>query len=282
MATKKTTKKTTKAKKPVKKTAKKKTTRAKKPKGMVQITSPIRSDISFYVAAELQDDKIIEQEILGEAIETYIYEFCPNKCDDFKKNGKCGHNTTKGMSAPGVREVVRQINRNSASGHKIRVAPEPPIINRDVDQNGQKGIEVMVYAEDLVAGSGSWGSKFEPYIKYGKKNVFALELALTKAQRNAERALIPEKLALAMITKLIKEKRGVMALPEAPDSVTIDIEPQKTTAGQLFDMTMERVEQIRYDKEKLQEALSKVDTLPLSPEQKKKIQSRIEICLAGK
>lgn len=240
------------------------------PRGLVKITSPVRPDVSFFVASDLADDKLIEQEISGEVVKTMIYEF--------ENDGK----TVRGLSKNGVDEVVRRINKNPASGSKIRISPEPPTITRDVTQDGQKGIEIMVYAEDLVSGGGAWGAKFEPYTKVGRKgtynNTFAFEKALSKAQRNAKRMLIPEQLAIAVIAKLAKVPGAVQVI-EAPKTITRETAPQPTNPAKLYEATIARISQIAKDKKKLNQALDAVDNMPFDKAQKEQVKNIILDCL---
>jgi hypothetical protein len=215
---------------------------------------------------------MIEAEILGRVLPHFIYKF----------TDKTG-NEIKGLSLNGVRETVRRLNRNQGSGHKIRISPERPIINRDVEQNNQKGIEVMVYAEDLQSGGGAWGSKFEPYVKVGKggrtyENKFALETGLSKAQRNAQRALIPEKIVTEMIDKLAKGKDAVKQI-EAPKKSEVVVETEATNGQKLYALTLKRIQAISNDKVKLNQALKNIGKLSLDKEKKDLIKSQIEQCL---
>lgn len=179
---------------------KKKKAKVVKPK-FLTIASPLNPNMSFMVASELADDEIIQNEIVGAVIPQYIYKFV--------NQGK----EVVGLSVLGVREVVRRLNRNPASGYKIRLNPQYRIIERDVEYDGEKGVEVSVYGEDLLLGEGAWGMKFEPYYKDKKDktgkyfNKFALEIALSKAERNAMRKLMPEPIAIAMISKMLKEDK---------------------------------------------------------------------------
>jgi len=191
----KTLKKTT--KKVPKKIAKKKTIRnTAKPKDII-VTSPVDPSSKLVVAAEMSDDAIIEQELMGEVLPYFIYQF--------QQQGK----TITGLTVKGVSEVVRRLNRDKKSGYNIRLNPNHCKIERDVEQDGQKGVAVTVYAENLLDGNSAWGTKFEPYKKTGRNgqysNEFAVEKALSKAERNAKRKLIPEPAAVKMIEKLISE-----------------------------------------------------------------------------
>lgn len=259
--------------KPKKKVIKKPAKRKPRKNKLVKITSPIRPDVQMFIASDLADEGMIEKEILGQALQHYIYEFTDSK-----------GNTVRGLSLHGVRETVRLINRNPRSGSKIRISPEPPIINRDIEMNGQKGIEILVYAEDLVNGGGSWGNCFEPYVKVGKRgtypSLFAERVALSKAQRNAQRALIPEKLATEMIAQLSADKSNVQQIEAPKEAVTVKaVEPQKPNQQALFAGSMQRVQQIKSDKNLLLKALAKVDALPLSDDNKERVKQEINGCL---
>lgn len=259
--TKKIKKKTPAKKKPAVKKAKK----PKLPSGMIQMTSPVDPDVSFYVAQEIADDKAIEQELLGAAVATMVYEF--------EQDGEM----INGLSLSGVREVVRLLNRNPKSGHKIRISPNPPTITRDLEQGGQRGIEVMIYAEDLVTGSGMWGSKFEPYKKSDPnaqgstyENKFAFEVALSKAQRNAMRSLLPETVINEMI-ELFKQQKGATETIVPAETETVEKKPIKTSTNLLYGSTIKRIEKIKKDKNSLQEALDNVDNSGLDDDQKKNV-----------
>lgn len=268
--------KATPKKKVAKKAAKPAKKREAKNKGLVLVKSPVRADVSFYVASDLADDKQIEAEILGVAAQEYVYEFETG----YGENKKTVH----GLSKNGVQEVTRLINRNPASGHKIRISPEPPIITRDVTYDGTKGIECMVYAEDLQSGGGNWGNAFEPYQKIGKqgkpyKNEFAERKALSKAQRNAMRGLIPEKVAIQMIAKLAKDKSNVarIELPAEAGARAIEAVPMNET--ERMHQLLGRVQQIAGNKKQLEQALKTVDTLDLVVENREVVRNAIQAAL---
>ena len=179
-----------------KKKAKKKVVRAKMPKTLM-VRSPLDPSVQFVVASEMADDNLIEKELMGEVLPFYIYQF--------NVDGK----PVSGLTVKGVNEVTRRLNRQKDSGYKIRISPLHIKIDRDVVYDGEKGVEVSVYAENMLDGSGAWGMKFEPYRKAKKNgetyaNTFASEKALSKAERNAKRKLIPETTATKMIEQLIK------------------------------------------------------------------------------
>jgi len=214
-----------------KKTTKKKVTKRKrkvaKPKGLVAMPSPAHPEIQLMVASEMADDSMIEAELLGEVLPHFVYQF--------SQEGK----DVTGMTVKGVSEVVRRINRNPKSGSKIRLNPEFIRVERNAEYDGQKGVEVMVYAEDLVTGGSAWGAKFEPYTKKGRRgeypNTFPLEKALSKAERNAKRKLIPETMATKMIQKLIKEDPGTIQKIEAPAPREMSVSQKFAQSKQMID-----------------------------------------------
>lgn len=184
------------AKKNQKKT--KKVKKQKKPVNkLMVIESPVAPGQKLTIASELADDRMIEDEMMGQALPYFIYQF--------QQEGK----TVSGLSVKGVNEVVRRLGRDPKSGSKIHIKAEHQRVERDVEYDGEKGVEVWVFAEDLVSGNSAWGTKFEPYWKTGRngkyKNTFALEKALSKAERNAKRKLIAETLVVKMIEKMLKE-----------------------------------------------------------------------------
>ena len=196
-----------------------------KPKGngLVLAHNPANISQEFFVASEMADDQAIEQELLGQAMEHYVYGFI--------QDGK----PVTGLSVAGVNEVARQLNRNPRSGCKIRIIPDSLKIERDVDYDGQKGVEARVVAENMVTGETGIGVKFEAYKKTGHKgqyaNTFAVEKAISKAERNAKRKLMPEKVAVEMIKKFAAQnKYAQIAAPSAPIQTQKQIyQPKKET-----------------------------------------------------
>lgn len=226
---KKTPKKTTKKAQPKKK-VKKAAPKPKKPTDIV-ITSPVNPSMQIIMASELADDSQIEQSLMSEVLPYYVYIFCDNRgqrCEpEIVKTGKCPHRKISGLSAAGTNETVRRLNKDKASGYNIRVHPQHLLVERDVEQNGELGVNVTVYAENLIDGNAAWGSKFEPYVKTKKnggtyKNDFAMEKALSKAERNAKGKLIPKTVVAKMIEKIVLgEPDRVAAIAPAQSSVQL-------------------------------------------------------------
>lgn len=225
MATKKKTspKKKASTKKKVTRTAKKKTAKkvvkktTRKPRDIV-ITSPVNPNTQITVASEFADDAMIEAELMGEVLPHFVYKFTQKGQE------------IVGLSVKGVNETVRKLNQQKRSGTKIRLHPEHLLITRDVEYNGEKGVEVSVFAENLIDGNSAWGIKFESYTKQGKngkyQNTFAVEKALSKAERNAKRKLIPEVAATKIIQSMLKNPDNVKQI-EAPKAQYRAVTPPK-------------------------------------------------------
>lgn len=224
MATKKDTKKAPKkkaapkkpaAKKPTKKpTVKKKTTTRKKAESKAKaletivVPSPVAPDIQMVVASEMADDAMVLDELTGGVMEHFIYTF------------NDGRSNVTGLSVKGVNEVVRRLNKDKKSGSTIRINPQYRT-TEEKEYDGQKGVEVSVFAEDLETGNSAWGIKFEPYKKFKSdgstyRNDFFLEKALAKAERNAKRKLIPEVAATRIIQIIVEEEPNRVKNLEAP------------------------------------------------------------------
>lgn len=169
----------------------------KKKNKLITVHSPINPTQEFVIASELADDDAIEAELKGKAMEHYVYSF--------KQNGA----EVTGLTVAGVNEMSRLLTRKKDSGIKIRIVPESIKIKTDAEMQESKGISVVLMAENMLSGETSIGAKFEPYQKKGRKglyeNTFALEKAVSKAERNAKRKLIPEKLAIETIRKFVNQ-----------------------------------------------------------------------------
>jgi hypothetical protein len=268
-----------KIKKQRKKIKKNKCKSVKKKEEMIVVASAVDSSQKFYVASELADDNAIEQEMLGRAMEYFVYKF--------NQEGK----EITGLSVQGVNETVRVLNRNPKYGYKIRMNPQYLVVNRDITQNGQKGVEVAVFAEDLVSGNSSWGIKFESYSKPLKRggfytDRFALEKALSKAERNAKSKLIPKQMVIEMIKKFMKRKENVLDL-DIPSVDVKQIEAPKrgkTKEEDVYKMVCNVVKKL-VDVSDLTALRSKLESSKLySDEFKKKIKKVIvdEIKLRAK
>lgn len=231
----------------------------------ITVVSPVDPEVQVMVASELQDDNMIEQGILGQALPHFVYKF--------SKDGK----DVVGLTVKGVNEVVRRLNVNSKSGSKIRINPKY-LLKEEKEYNGQKGIEVSVFAEDLVSGNSGWGIKFEPYYKEGRSgksiNTFAIEKALAKAERNAKRKLISETIAVKLIEKMMKENPAVVKQLEAPRAEYVNVTPSAPKASTPEELCALAIRAI--EREKSAQVVISIDegaqkSVKLGKEQKDKI-----------
>jgi len=149
----------------------------------VQEAKIVSNEIEPFAIMERADEEQILAELMGNFLDEFVYEF-----------EQQGHKVT-GLSLAGVRETVRYMNKNGMA--RISISDREPKVREEDDW-----IEVWVYAKDELNGSGAWGIKrqVKKYVS-GRINEFAMEQALSKAQRNAQRALIPENYVKEMITK---------------------------------------------------------------------------------
>jgi hypothetical protein len=140
---------------------------------------------------ERADEDLILAELQGAALEVFVYSF-----EDKNKR------IVTGLSLPGVRETVRVMNARGAA--RIKISDRPPQISES-----DTHYEVLVYAIDEQNGGGSWGIKRQAKrFPGGMINEFALEQALSKSQRNALRALIPETWVNVMIQDFLRSGKG--------------------------------------------------------------------------
>jgi len=137
---------------------------------------------------ERRDEEQIQKAIMGEYLEEFIYDFTT----------KDGHRVTN-LSWVGIKEIA------SKMGH-IRCDEKP-----DIRDQGESWF-VMVKAEDKLRDSSRWGvttqsKKMKRRDGSIVEDEFALQKAMSKAQRNAIRQLIPEKWIQMLIDKFIHGER---------------------------------------------------------------------------
>ena len=171
-----------------------------------------------YVAMERADEGQVLAEMQGRFIQELVYSFSQ------------GGQDVTGLSLAGVRETVRTMNSRGLS--RIRISEREPKITETDDY-----YQVMVYAEDTANGGGAWGVKRqEKRHAKGSVNVFAMEMALSKAQRNAQRALIPEYFVKAMIEEFMAKRGSVKRVnpaqrPTQQPAKSSGAKPATTTTG---------------------------------------------------
>jgi hypothetical protein len=128
-----------------------------------------------YEMMDALDERQIVAELKGDIIEQYFYEF------------QQGGRLVVGISWSGIKYVARKM---SEQGHPISV--------EDVKFNPtEKGYLAIATAMDLATKEKRWGASEASRmvtLRSGdeKENPFALQVAMSKAQRNAIRNFIPE------------------------------------------------------------------------------------------
>lgn len=174
----------------------------------------VRDREDVYRAMDRADELAIIDEIQGNALEVFVYDF-QNRGQRFTD-----------LSITGVKECVRILNERG--GARIRVTSAPPV-TEEVTEPGEGGelesfYRVSVYAEDERSGLGFWGTATEPknmHKRDGSRpwDKFGYTKALNKAQRNVLKLFIPEELRQTLIATAKKEgKVKVLEAARAPEA----------------------------------------------------------------
>lgn len=140
------------------------------------------------------DEEQILAEMQGDLLNVYVYSF--------QQDGQ----TVEGLSWAGVKEAARNYGG-------IQVEPVTPLQVMDDPNERGKVWTCIVKAIDVRTASSRMGAASQP-TKMKKRdgtlrdNDFAMQVCLSKAQRNAIRALLPEELIVRLI-KAAREKGKV-------------------------------------------------------------------------
>jgi hypothetical protein len=154
-----------------------------------------------YRVMDRHDEAQILDELVGRQLAVMVYSF----------DGKTD------LSYAGVQEVVRTLNARGAT--RIEVASDPRPEFTEVEDDGKVYIQCTAYARDTLNGGGAWGTATEPkymQLRNGKTKLdsFARTKALSKSQRNAEKALIPEEFRQLLVARFLKDERRVKQIRE--------------------------------------------------------------------
>ena len=202
------------------------------------VVSPGGDDL--WTVLDKHDEDAILEEFQRRALKVMLYEF--------PQSGAPGGKVID-LSYQGVNEAVRLLNNTGKC--RIRIRPDVKEIRREVIE-GVEYVVASVYAEDERTGYGQFGTSREPiWMKVnanvakrarekgepvrtedveGTKvsrvfDVFAETKALNKAQRNALKVMIPERMRQALIAmarhddtalKTIQSGAGASAIAELP------------------------------------------------------------------
>ncbi len=174
--------------------------------GDVSASRPAATDLVVASLPPGADRDHATMVVLDKADEDQVLSIIEERMDrvllyDFNRSG------TKviDLSIKGVLEVVRLLN---ATGHaRIRVMPETRVIERerrDVGNGEEEFVICSIAAMDEVSGLVVVGESMEPVLMRKRDgttpfDVFCRSKALSKAQRNALKGHIPERLRQAVI-----------------------------------------------------------------------------------
>jgi len=152
-------------------------------------------EADVFEVMDLEDERQIRDAIFGKFIDTYVYKFTMET--------KQGPIDQYGISWAGIKEICKQAN---VMGKARYVATDIPPILEEHDTYWL----AKVQCEDKVTGFKVWGVKKQSKRKRGGQiDEHAETIAVSKAQRNAFRHLIPETLILDFIKEYVEKKKGV-------------------------------------------------------------------------
>lgn len=202
-----------------------------------------------YRAMDRADEEQILDELMGRALEAMVYSF--------EQGGK----KVTDLSYGGVHEAVRTLNVRGLT--EIRVSNVPPVVD-EITEDGGSYYRVLAYAEDRKNGGGQWGTAVVPkrmklkagtaaaWRKKGREvrdddtvwDQFALTKALSKAQRNAQKPMLPLEYVQALVAQYLGQPAKVRhirsstaeKLEELPPPLTDErAEGQKAEARDIYD-----------------------------------------------
>jgi hypothetical protein len=225
---------------------------------------------SIFVALDRHDEEMVVAEIKGELLQTMAYEF------------SVGGKPARGLSYAGVNSAVRLMNARGIG--RISCPKEPkPEFEAVTDEEGDPAWQCMVYAEDQLVGGGAWGLATQK--KFMRKrdgsevaDPFSKTKALSKAQRNAKLALIPEGLKAEIIAALTSAQIQRVAAPteQAPRELPAHDESDEAKAIDADnDQLLDELRSLGLKEAKLRELRAAVEASRTLP-QKKAVRSRLE------
>ncbi len=183
-------------------------------------------------AFDAADADLIEASLKGAVVaERLVYQI------------KVGGQIVTGLSIVGVKEVVRWFNENKGLG--LRINDDLKWEVRTL--NGEEYFIAIVSAVDNT-GQRWYGAAMQPLMiktRDGRSllDPFALPKAISKAQRNALRALLPEPLIQELINRWVGEGK-VVELPAIPEELrdVIDAETGEVLSEPIKEVEGEKVE----------------------------------------
>lgn len=200
-----------------------------------------------YRRMELEDERLIMDELRGRALDVMLYSF--------EKGGK----QTTGFSVVGAFEAANTLNRRGMT--RIRISPDFEPRFEECEVGGEQAIRCTVYAEDQMHGSGNFAVAEQPLkitTRGGAKapDPFAYRKALSKAQRNAFERLIPQEL----IEYLKAQYLGQNAVKVIPGADQADYERPPALTD---DRAKEQIGKL----ERLYDEIKEIDRMVMPPGQ---------------
>lgn len=188
-----------------------------RPPAQELVVGPGADEHELFRVLDAHDEDLILQEMQRRALKVMLY--------DFEQSGS----RLVDLSYQGVNECVRLMN--STGKVRIRIRPDVREIRREVI-DGEEYVTATVYAEEETTGYGQFGTAREPlrmklkpgtakrYREQGKPvdsqgkvfDSFAETKALNKAQRNALRVMIPERMRQALIAQARKDESALRTI----------------------------------------------------------------------
>ncbi|WP_309492761.1 hypothetical protein [Candidatus Hecatella orcuttiae] len=144
-----------------------------------------REDV-FAIMERKDEDQIIA-ELKGAYLDEFVYSF------------EHGDRRVVGLSWSGVKEIAWRLGSISVD-------------DLTVEDKGDFWL-AKCSATDHVRGNRRWGAAVQPKKIGDKEDVFALPKAVSKAQRNAIRAVIPEAMIKTFIDRFLEESRTKQPSP---------------------------------------------------------------------
>jgi len=190
-----------------------------------------------YVMMDIEDEKQIVAEMQGEIIHTFVYSY--------SKDGR----EIMGLSKVGVDNVCRE---SANKGEVFRVIGDPII--RDSEDAIEIAIKVGRFSvkpngTEIMLDT-TFGAKRQPKKKLMKGTLtpdpFYFETALSKAERNAKRKLLPESLIIEMIKRYKAEgKIKNLSQPTVAEKTTYWKAPAKKKDDCISKAQAEELKKIR-------------------------------------
>lgn len=199
--------------------------------------------VSGFVATEKEDDKLIVGSLKGQLLPFFAYQYCEQGC---ASKDNCPHDLITIPTVKGTSEVAHRLNKKKQD-YKIKLRQDYQKIENNISQGGVLGVQATIFAENTVDGTLATGAKFEAYKdRNGKRNDFALEKALSKAERNAYRKLISEIDFMEEFEALIEKYPKSIKFIDKPEEIeeeTVAVEPKTTNEEEKVQIILKAIRQ---------------------------------------